>query len=161
MEPKPVDVSTLRELYSTPPADFIAARNQLVKERRAAKEREAAAALGKLRKPTLADWALNVVAAQHGDDVAAFLDAAGTVRDAQAAAIEGRDGPDIRGALRELREHSAQVLGRAQEVLAGAGAGCGRRDGDGRDPADGDLRQRRGVRRSSRRGARLGRADHP
>ena len=80
-----------------------------------------AAALGKLRKPALADWALNVVAADHGDDVAAFLDAAGTVRDAQAAAIEGRDGPDIRAALRDLREHSGQVLGRAQEVLAGAG----------------------------------------
>ena len=114
-------MSTLRELYTTPPAEFIAARNQLVKDRRAAKDRDTATALGKLRKPALADWALNVVAARHGDDVAAFLDAAGTVRDAQAAAIEGRDGPDIRAALRDLREHSGQVLGRAQEVLAEAG----------------------------------------
>ena len=121
MEPPPVDVSTLRELYTTAPAEFVAARNQLVKDRRAAKDREAATALGKLRKPALADWALNVVAARHGDDVAAFLDAAGTVRDAQAAAIEGRKGPDIRAALRDLREHSGQVLGRAQEVLAEAG----------------------------------------
>ncbi len=121
MEPPPLDVSTLRELYTTPPAQFITARNQLVKERRAAKDREAATALGKLRKPGLADWALNVVASQHGDDVAAFLASAGTVRDAQAAAIEGRDGPDIRTALRDLREHSGQVLGRAQEVLGEAG----------------------------------------
>ena len=118
-------MSTLRELYSTPPADFVAARNQLVKDRRAAKDREAAAALGKLRKPSLADWALNVVAVRHGDDVAAFLDAAGTVRDAQAAAIEGRKGPDIRSALRDLREHSGQVLSRAQEVLAEAGRDAG------------------------------------
>jgi hypothetical protein len=117
----PVDVSLLRELYTTPPAQFVAARNQLVKERRAAKDREAAAALGKLRKPGLADWALNVVAAEHGDDIAAFLAAAGTVRDAQAAAIEGRDGPDVREALRNLRERSAQVLTRGQEVLGGAG----------------------------------------
>jgi hypothetical protein len=117
----PVDVSTLRELYTTPPAQFVAARNQLVKERRAAKDRDGATALGQLRKPALADWALNVVAARHGGDVAAFLDAAGTVRDAQAAAIEGRDGPDIRAALRDLRDHSGQVLGRAQEVLADAG----------------------------------------
>ncbi len=121
MEPPPVDVTTLRELYSTAPAEFVAARNQLVKDRRAAKDREAATALGKLRKPTLADWALNVVTVRHGDDVAAFLDAAGTVRDAQAAAIEGRKGPDIRAALRDLREHSGQVLSRAQEVLAEAG----------------------------------------
>jgi hypothetical protein len=121
VEPPPVDVSTLRELYTTPPAQFVSARNQLVKDRRAAKDREAAAALGKLRKPTLADWALNVVTARHGDDVMAFLDAAGTVRDAQAAAIEGRKGPDIRAALRDLREHSGQVLSRAQEVLAEAG----------------------------------------
>jgi hypothetical protein len=121
VEGPPADVSTLRELYTTAPAQFIAARNQLVKERRAAKDREGAAALGQLRKPGLADWALNVVAAEHGEDVAAFLGAAGTVRDAQAAAIEGRDGPDVRGALRDLREHSGRVLARAQDVLAGAG----------------------------------------
>jgi hypothetical protein len=117
----PVDVSLLRELYTTPPAQFVAARNQFVKERRAAKDREAATALGKLRKPGMADWALNMVAAEHGDDIAAFLAAAGTVRDAQAAAIEGRDGPDVREALRDLRERSAQVLTRGQEVLGGAG----------------------------------------
>jgi hypothetical protein len=121
VDPPPVDVSTLRELYTTPPAEFVAVRNQLVKDRRAAKHRDAADALGKLRKPALADWALNVVAARHGDDVAAFLGAAGTVRDAQAAAIEGRAGPDIRAALRDLREHSGQVLSRAQEVLSEAG----------------------------------------
>jgi hypothetical protein len=121
VEPPPVDVSTLRELYTTPPAQFVAARDQLVKERRAAKDRESATALGKLRKPGMADWALNVVAAEHGDDLAAFLTAAATVRDAQAAAIEGREGPDVRAALRDLREHSGQVLTRGQEVLAGAG----------------------------------------
>jgi hypothetical protein len=121
VETPPVDVSTLRELYTTPPAQFVAARNELVKERRTAKDRDAAAALGKLRKPSLAEWALNSVVSTHGDEVAAFLEAAGTVRDAQAAAIEGRKGPDVRGALRDLREHSGQVLARAQEVLAGAG----------------------------------------
>jgi hypothetical protein len=119
--PSPIDVSTLRELYTTPPAQFVAERTRLVKECRAAKEREAATALGKLRKPALVDWALNVVAAEHGTDVSAFLDAAGAVRDAQAAAIEGRKGPDVRGALRDLRDRSGRVLGLAQEVLAGAG----------------------------------------
>jgi hypothetical protein len=121
VEQPPVDVSTLRELYTTPPAQFVAARNQLVKERRAAKDREGATAVGKLRKPGVADWALNVVATEHGDDISAFLTAAATVRDAQAAAIEGRDGPDVRAALRDLREHSGEVLTRGQEVLAGAG----------------------------------------
>lgn len=121
MAPPPIDFSTLRELYITPPAQFVAERTRLVKERRAAKDRDAAAALGKLRKPALVDWALNVVAAEHGKDVAAFLDAAGVVRDAQAAAIEGRKGPDVRGALRDLREQSVQVLTRAQDVLSGAG----------------------------------------
>jgi hypothetical protein len=117
----PVDLPTLRELYTTAPAEFVAARNQLVKARKATKDREGAAALGKLRKPALADWALNVVAAEHADDVNGFLDAAGDVRDAQAAAIEGRDGPDIRTALRDLRDHSGRVLARAQDVLAGTG----------------------------------------
>jgi hypothetical protein len=124
MDP-PVDLPTLRELYTTPPAEFVASRNQLVKERKAAKDKEGAAALGKLRKAPLADWALNVVATDHADDVNAFLDAASAVRDAQAAAIEGRDGPDIRAALRDLRDHSGRVLSRAQDVLAGAGRDAG------------------------------------
>jgi hypothetical protein len=126
VEPQPpVDLPTLRELYTTPPAEFVDTRNQLVKARKAAKDKDGAAALGKLRKPPLADWALNVVAAEYANDVNAFLDAARDVRDAQAAAIEGRDGPDIRAALRDLRDHSGQVLSRAQEVLAGAGRDAG------------------------------------
>jgi hypothetical protein len=124
MDP-PVDLPTLRELYTTPPAEFVASRNKLVKERKAAKDKEGAAALGKLRKAPLADWALNVVATDHARDVNDFLDAARDVRDAQAAAIEGRDGPDIRAALRDLRDHSGRVLSRAQEVLAGAGRDAG------------------------------------
>jgi hypothetical protein len=116
-----IDPSTLRELFTTPPAEFVAARNRLVKERRAAKDRDTATALAALRRPSLADWVLNVVASEHSDEARDFVAAAARVRDAQAAAIEGRDGPDVREALRELRARSSELLDLARAVLASAG----------------------------------------
>ena len=111
----------LRELYATPPPDFVASRNDLVKGLRRDKRRDEATALAALRRPGWDDWALNAVAAADADVVAGFASAAAEVRDAQAAAIEGRDGPDIRGALKDLRERSAELVRRAEAALGGAG----------------------------------------
>jgi len=47
------------ELYGLPPDEFTAARDERVKAARAAGDRELAAALGKLRKPTVGAWVLN------------------------------------------------------------------------------------------------------
>jgi hypothetical protein len=99
----------------------VAARNALVKHLRKDKRRDEATALGVLRRPGWDDWALNAVAGTDGDVVGGFADAAAEVRDAQAAAIEGRDGPDIRTALRDLRDRSAELVRLADQALAGAG----------------------------------------
>ena len=98
-----LDETLLRQLYATPPPEFVAARNELVKALRRDKRRDEATAVAALRRPGWDDWALNAVAASDADVVAGFADAAADVRAAQAAAIEGRDGPDIRVALRDLR----------------------------------------------------------
>jgi hypothetical protein len=111
----------LRELYATPPPEFVAARNDLVKGLRRDKRRDDATALAALRRPGWDDWALNAVAGSDPEVVAGFAAAAADVREAQAAAIEGRDGPDIRTALKELRDHSAQLVRLAEGALGGAG----------------------------------------
>ncbi len=113
--------SLLRQLYATPPPEFIAARNELVKQLRKGKQRDDATALAALRRPGWDDWALNAVAGTDGDVVAGFADAAAAVRDAQSAAIEGREGPDIRTSLRDLRDRSAELVRLADSALAGAG----------------------------------------
>jgi hypothetical protein len=116
-----LDETLLRELYATPPPEFVAARNDLVKALKREKRREEAAALAALRRPGWEDWALNAVATSDADVVAGFAAAAAEVRDAQSAAIEGRDGPDIRTSLRDLREHSAELVRLADAALVGAG----------------------------------------
>ena len=120
-----VDETTLRGLYATVPTEFVAARNALVKELRRAKERDEAALVAALRKPDWTDWALNVVAAEHADAVDEFATAAGDVRDAQAAAIEGRGGLDVRAALRALRERTTDVSRKAAAVLEHVGRAPG------------------------------------
>jgi hypothetical protein len=116
-----LDETLLRQLFATPPPDFVSARNDLVKGLRKEKQRDDATALAALRRPGWDEWSLNAVAASDGDVVAGFADAAEQVRDAQAAAIEGRDGPDIRTALRDLRDRSAELVRLADAALAGVG----------------------------------------
>jgi len=52
----------VRELYVLPPADFVAARNELVRAARAAGSREIAERLQHLRRPTRSAWLVNVLA---------------------------------------------------------------------------------------------------
>ena len=121
-----MDEATLRGLYATVPTEFVAARNALVKELRRAKERDEAALVAALRRPDWTDWALNVVAAEHDRRRrASSRTAAGDVRDAQAAAIEGRAGPDVRAALRALRERTTDVSRKAAAALEHVGRAPG------------------------------------
>jgi hypothetical protein len=113
--------SLLRELFATPPPDFVAARNEVVKALRKEKARDDATAVAALRRPGWDEWSLNAVAASDPDVVTGFVEAAAEVRDAQAAAIEGRDGPDIRSALRDLRDRSADLVRLADSALDGVG----------------------------------------
>ncbi len=104
----------------------------MAKALRREKRREEATAVAALRRPGWDDWALNVVAAEQPETVDAFTGAAGDVRDAQAAAIEGRDGPDIREALKSLRERSGELVALATDVLGRVG----------RQPGPGELNAR-------------------
>lgn len=120
-----MDDDVLRQLYATPPPEFVAARNELVKGLRKDKRREEATTLAGLRRPGWEDWALNAVAGSDADVVAGFAGAASEVREAQSAAIEGRDGPDIRAALRDLRDRSGDLVRLAEAALAGVGRQAG------------------------------------
>jgi hypothetical protein len=51
-----------RTLYAVPPEEFLATRNDLVAQARAAGNGAAATRIGKLRKPTVAAWLVNALA---------------------------------------------------------------------------------------------------
>jgi hypothetical protein len=116
-----LDPDVLRPLFATPPPEFVTARNALAKQLRADKQRDTAALVAKLRRPGWVDWALNAAAADEPDLVGDFADAAEVLREAQAASIEGRDGPDLRGALRAQRDATTALGRRAGSALRGAG----------------------------------------
>lgn len=111
----------VRRLLRTPPGEFVAERNRVAKELRTSGERERATAVMALRRPRLVDWALNVAAAEDADATGGFAAAAAALADAQAAIIEGREGPDLRSATRQLRERTSHLAGRARDIAARAG----------------------------------------
>ena len=111
--------SEIDQLFALPLAEFTEARNDLVRRLKAAGQREAAADVQALRKPTVPVWTINQLARQQPKDVEAFVDAAAGVRSAQEAALAGGDSDELRSAtsaerqaLRELTDGAQKLLGR-------------------------------------------------
>jgi len=86
-------------LYALPLAEFTSARNEAERELRTAGEKDEAARVKALRKPTAAASAVNRLVHAHRAEVDAYLSAAATLRDAQFA---GKG--DLAAAARAERE---------------------------------------------------------
>ena len=106
----------VRELYVLPPADFVAARNELVRQARAAGSRDVATRLQGLRRPTRSAWLVNLLAR---DPIAMQrLSALGReLRDAQT----GLAGAELRNLAEQRRQLIADLLDRAQAHAAASG----------------------------------------
>jgi hypothetical protein len=76
-------------LFRTPPDRFVAERDALVIELRAAGRDDDAAAVKALRKPTATVWALNQLADREPDALSAVFEAGRALRAAQSDAIAG------------------------------------------------------------------------
>src|SRR4249919_1307689 len=106
----------VRELYVLPPADFVAARNELVRAARAAGSREIAERLQHLRRPTRSAWLVNVLAR----DSAAMrrLSTLGKeLRDAQT----GLDSTQLRTLSEQRRRLITDLVEQAQAHASDAG----------------------------------------
>lgn len=93
-----------RHLYGLEAAEFIAARNEAVRQLRADGCRELAAQVGSLRRPTVLAAELNRALRAAPAEVEALVKAAGELREAQRQALNG-DQADLAG----LRRHHRQV----------------------------------------------------
>ena len=111
----------LQRLFRVPPPEFVAERDKIAKALKADGEKDLAAAVSAVRRPGVSDWALDVAASEHADDVAELVEAANEVLDAQEAAMEGRDGGDLRIRLKLLRVCTATVANQAGAIAAQAG----------------------------------------
>lgn len=101
------------ELYGLDPADFVAVRAERAAAARADGDRELAAAVTALRKPTRTAWAVNLLARQVPEEVGALLD----LGDALRAAQRKLSGADLR-ALGGQRQQVVNALSARAGALA-------------------------------------------
>ncbi|MFE0811860.1 hypothetical protein ACFW4M_31735 [Streptomyces sp. NPDC058794] len=74
--------SVLDELYTTPPSDFVARREEHAKAARTAGRKEDARRIHAARRPTLAAWAANLLARSRPQESRRFLDLGQALREA-------------------------------------------------------------------------------
>jgi hypothetical protein len=106
-------------LYGLPLEDFTRERDATARELRKAKEREAAAAVGKLPKPTQAAWAANALAREHRELVDELLDAGAALREAQEAAVAGHGAEALRDAAATERAAVDALMAVAKDLKPG------------------------------------------
>ena len=106
-----------QDLYALPPDRFIAARDEAVAQARSAGDREAAARLAKLRRPTVAAWLVNLLALHRPEQVGELLDLAAAMREAQ----HGLRGEELRHLSTRRRETIAGLVGQVHGLAVEAG----------------------------------------
>ena len=110
----------LDALYDLEPREFVAARDALAKQLRKDGDKESAATVKKLPKPSVVAWAVNQVARSSAGDVGDLIAASEKVRDAQADAVRSNDASTLRTATADRRA-IVQKLTAAAAKLAGDG----------------------------------------
>jgi hypothetical protein len=114
-------IDEARALYQVAPKEFVAARNALVKSLKASGRRDDAAEVAALRRPRLAEYGLNLVAAAHPEVVEQFAAAVAEATEAQRGAIERGEGGALRAATDALRAATARLVAATTEALDAAG----------------------------------------
>src|SRR5215207_69678 len=106
----------VRELYVLPPAEFVTARNELVRQARAAGSKDVAERLRQLRRPTRSAWLVNLLASDSR--AMQRLSALGReLRDAQTGLVR----TELRNLAEQRRQLIADLLDRTKAHAAEAG----------------------------------------
>lgn len=105
------------ELYGLSPAEFTAARDELSRQARAAGQRDDAAAIKKLAKPTVSAWLVNQLARNAPDQIARLTDVGDALQEAQRTL----DGDRLRELSAERRQVVNDLLPAARRLSRQAG----------------------------------------
>lgn len=124
-DPDPELAQATGELYQLDPAEFVPARNELVRRLRTGGDRDLARRVAQLRRPSPAAWAVNQLARRHPEDFEALLRLGEELRAAQTRTLGGADAAQLREAGRARREAVARLAASAIGLLAERGPGAG------------------------------------
>jgi hypothetical protein len=112
----------LDDLYGLPLDSFIPERATLVRALRSAGEREQAATVAALRKPSVAAWAVNQLVRSQRGEVEALLRAGDALRETQAGVLSGAaDAQDLRAAAEAERRAVDDLVETARGLLSSSG----------------------------------------
>ncbi|MGH2705224.1 MAG: hypothetical protein ACRDJ4_09040 [Actinomycetota bacterium] len=106
----------LDELYAAPLEQFVSTRDALVRRLRDGGDPEAAARVAKLRKPSVAAWAVNQVVRRHGKGIEELLRQGDRLRHTRSAG-------EFREASRARQEAVAELLEQTAAILDDSGHG--------------------------------------
>ena len=104
-------------LYVAPREEFVRERDALVRTLRAAGDRDAAAEVGAIRKPTLVAWTVNQLAHKERRDIDLLLDAGKRIIDAQESSIAKGGRADLDAAQASLRRAISGLTEQASAIL--------------------------------------------
>jgi len=110
----------LDQVYGLPLDEFIAGRDALAADLREAGD-AAAGDVKKLRRPSVAGWAVNQVVRKHRGEVQKLLELGEEMRAAQRAALSGGGADSIREVTARRRKIVDRLLDRAGDVLSEGG----------------------------------------
>ena len=112
------------ELYGLPLDEFVASRDGLARELRREGEKERAGEVAKLRKPSVAAWAVNQLARNNRKQLDLLLDAGHRLRTGQEELLKGGDRKKFEGARRDHERAVRELVASAGKLLEkGRGTG--------------------------------------
>jgi hypothetical protein len=110
------------ELYGLPLADFVPRRDSLVRELRAAGQKDDAEMVKKMAKPTAPAWVVNQLAREQPDEMRELMDAGRELRRVQEWLIRREADPaDLRSAVEAERAAVARLVHAGADLLTAAG----------------------------------------
>ncbi|AGP52354.1 hypothetical protein [Streptomyces rapamycinicus] len=109
------------ELYALPPADFTAARDKRAKDARTAGDRKLAERIRRLRRPTKAAWASNLLVRRQPDEAEQVLRLGEALRQAH----RDLDGGRLRKLSAQQRQVIAALARQARDLTTQAGQPIG------------------------------------
>jgi hypothetical protein len=108
-------------LYALPLDEFTAARDELARNLRREGDGDPAAEVKRLRKPSVAAWALNQVRRENPGQVDELIDAGRRLREAQEGLLTGGDREPLDRAAEDERRLVAELARHAERELVAAG----------------------------------------
>ncbi|HEX2032348.1 MAG TPA: hypothetical protein VHL78_13305, partial [Actinomycetota bacterium] len=116
----------LDSLFGLPPGEFVEARDRLAERVREEGDRAGAAAVKRLRRPTVAAWAVNQLRRRHRSELQELLSLGEELREAAAAAMAGQGAEDLRRITARRGRTVDRLVERAEEALVEGGHAASR-----------------------------------